>query len=92
MFVSVPKPVNKQGTSCAPSVLIYFINMFLMGENTPNEDCDIYMYDGQKLVQQVLVVGALICVPVMLLGKPLYVMMTKDKTAKHKPVKVYNRF
>lgn len=80
--------MNKHGTSCAPSVLIYFINMFLMGENDPNEGCDVYMYEGQKLVQQVLVVGAVICIPIMLLGKPLYVMMTKDKNAKHKPVKV----
>uniref|UniRef100_V5I869 V-type proton ATPase subunit a n=1 Tax=Anoplophora glabripennis TaxID=217634 RepID=V5I869_ANOGL len=79
--------VDQHGTSCAPSVLIYFINMFLMGESDPNQGCEAYMYEGQKLVQMVLVVAALICVPIMLLGKPLYVMMTKDKHAKSKTLK-----
>ncbi|CAG9815738.1 unnamed protein product [Phaedon cochleariae] len=71
--------VNKHGTSCAPSVLIYFINMMLMGESEPNAGCDTYMYEGQKTVQMVLVFGALICIPTMLLGKPLYIKYTRGK-------------
>uniref|UniRef100_A0A8C7RYZ3 V-type proton ATPase subunit a n=1 Tax=Oncorhynchus mykiss TaxID=8022 RepID=A0A8C7RYZ3_ONCMY len=49
----------------APSILIHFINMFLMqGEdNTP-------LYPGQ--VGVFLVVVALLSVPVLLLGKPVY--------------------
>uniref|UniRef100_A0A673X405 V-type proton ATPase subunit a n=1 Tax=Salmo trutta TaxID=8032 RepID=A0A673X405_SALTR len=49
----------------APSILIHFINMFLMqgGDNTP-------LYPGQ--VGVFLVVVALLSVPVLLLGKPVY--------------------
>ncbi|XP_064798616.1 V-type proton ATPase 116 kDa subunit a 2-like [Oncorhynchus masou masou] len=51
----------------APSILIHFINMFLMqGEdNTP-------LYPGQTGLQVFLVVVALLSVPVLLLGKPVY--------------------
>ncbi|KAL0965602.1 hypothetical protein UPYG_G00283430 [Umbra pygmaea] len=51
----------------APSILIHFINMFLMqgGDNTP-------LYPGQNVLQVFLVVVALLSVPVLLLGKPLY--------------------
>ncbi|KAJ8937443.1 hypothetical protein NQ314_011832, partial [Rhamnusium bicolor] len=81
------KPVNKHGSSCAPSVLIYFINMMLMSETPPNEGCDMYMYEGQHTLQQILVFGALICIPTMLLGKPLHIMFTK-KNKTPKPVNV----
>lgn len=76
---SVETEVNKRGSYCAPSVLIYFINMFLMGENEPNKGCDIYMYEYQRLVQIMLFVGALMCIPVMALGKPLLMMYKKKK-------------
>uniref|UniRef100_A0A673XDK0 V-type proton ATPase subunit a n=1 Tax=Salmo trutta TaxID=8032 RepID=A0A673XDK0_SALTR len=51
----------------APSILIHFINMFLMqgGDNTP-------LYPGQTGLQVFLVVVALLSVPVLLLGKPVY--------------------
>uniref|UniRef100_A0A8C7FGE5 V-type proton ATPase subunit a n=1 Tax=Oncorhynchus kisutch TaxID=8019 RepID=A0A8C7FGE5_ONCKI len=51
----------------APSILIHFINMFLMqGEdNTP-------LYPGQTGLQVFLMVVALLSVPVLLLGKPVY--------------------
>ncbi|CAG9857285.1 unnamed protein product [Phyllotreta striolata] len=74
--------VNKHGSYCAPSVLIYFINMMLMSSSTANKGCDVFMYPGQDLVQKVFVFGALICIPVMLLGKPLYIMYTR-KNKKH---------
>ncbi|KAJ8918153.1 hypothetical protein NQ315_011610 [Exocentrus adspersus] len=78
----IPEEVNKHGSSCAPSVLIYFINMFLMGESEPNDKCDTYMYEGQRIVQFILLFGALICIPVMLLGKPLYLMCQRNRTHK----------
>lgn len=52
----------------APSLLIHFINMFLFSY----EDTGISMlYSGQKGIQCFLVVVALLCVPWMLLCKPL---------------------
>ncbi|KAJ3588158.1 hypothetical protein NHX12_011752 [Muraenolepis orangiensis] len=49
----------------APSVLINFIDMFLFVGNKP-------FYNGQAVVQKVLVALALCSVPVLLLGKPTY--------------------
>ncbi|XP_049635021.1 V-type proton ATPase 116 kDa subunit a 1 isoform X7 [Suncus etruscus] len=52
----------------APSLLIHFINMFLFSY----EDTGVPMlYSGQKGIQCFLVVVALLCVPWMLLCKPL---------------------
>lgn len=36
--------------------------------------CEVYMYSGQRFIQTTLVVLALACIPVMLLGKPLKIM------------------
>uniref|UniRef100_A0A672ZBH4 V-type proton ATPase subunit a n=1 Tax=Sphaeramia orbicularis TaxID=375764 RepID=A0A672ZBH4_9TELE len=54
-------------SSQAPSILIHFINMFVMqGKDiTP-------LYPGQTGLQIFLVLVALLSVPVLLLGKPLY--------------------
>ncbi|KAJ7987187.1 hypothetical protein DPEC_G00336150 [Dallia pectoralis] len=51
----------------APSILIHFINMFIMqgGDNAA-------LYPGQNVLQVFLVVVALLSVPVLLLGKPFY--------------------
>ncbi|KTG43674.1 hypothetical protein cypCar_00031368, partial [Cyprinus carpio] len=51
----------------APSILIHFINMFLMQESTTAP-----LYPGQMALQVFLVVVALLSVPVLLFGKPLY--------------------
>ncbi|CAK1545878.1 unnamed protein product [Leptosia nina] len=64
---------------CAPSVLILFINMMLFSSNVPEAGCKEFMFDGQGLVQRVFVLVSLACIPVMLLGKPLYLLATKDK-------------
>ncbi|RVE68291.1 hypothetical protein OJAV_G00089420 [Oryzias javanicus] len=51
----------------APSILIHFINMFLMqGEDVQP------LYPGQHGLQVFLVVIAVLSVPVLLIGKPLY--------------------
>ncbi|TNN52945.1 V-type proton ATPase subunit a isoform 2 [Liparis tanakae] len=51
----------------APSILIHFINMFLM-----QGDAVQPLYPGQTGLQVFLVVVALLSVPVLLVGKPLY--------------------
>ncbi|ERL84786.1 V-type proton ATPase 116 kDa subunit a 1 [Dendroctonus ponderosae] len=74
---------TKRGSSCAPSVLIYFINMMLFsGTTSATSDCDTYMFDSQPLVQYILILGALICIPWMLLGKPIYIICTRKGAKK----------
>ncbi|XP_025831982.1 V-type proton ATPase 116 kDa subunit a isoform X2 [Agrilus planipennis] len=70
--------------TCAPSVLIIFINMFLFKESEVDEGCDMYMFDFQPTFQMILVFVALICIPVMLLGTPLYTLYkNKNKKVHH---------
>ncbi|KAM9210157.1 V-type proton ATPase 116 kDa subunit a 1 isoform 3-T4 [Dugong dugon] len=52
----------------APSLLIHFINMFLFSYSDTG---NAVLYSGQKGIQCFLVVVALLCVPWMLLFKPL---------------------
>ncbi|XP_033703130.1 V-type proton ATPase 116 kDa subunit a 1 isoform X6 [Tursiops truncatus] len=52
----------------APSLLIHFINMFLFSYGDSGNSM---LYSGQKGIQCFLVVLALLCVPWMLLFKPL---------------------
>ncbi|KAM7018525.1 V-type proton ATPase 116 kDa subunit a [Tautogolabrus adspersus] len=51
----------------APSILIHFINMFLM-----QGDAVQPLYPGQTGLQVFLVIIAVLTVPVLLLGKPVY--------------------
>ncbi|XP_053517339.1 V-type proton ATPase 116 kDa subunit a 1 isoform X5 [Artibeus jamaicensis] len=55
-------------SEAAPSLLIHFINMFLFSYEDSE---DSMLYPGQKGIQCFLVVVALLCVPWMLLFKPL---------------------
>jgi len=61
------------GERCAPSILISFINMVLFKENEMESSKCVtaYMFYGQNGLQHFLVVVALVCVPWMLLAKPL---------------------
>ncbi|CAH2105377.1 unnamed protein product [Euphydryas editha] len=71
---------------CAPSVLILFINMMLFSSSEPEGGCKEFMFEGQGTIQRVFVLLALCCIPVMLFGKPLYVLMAqkkKDKKTQH---------
>lgn len=81
----------KLGTSCAPSVLIFFINMMLQKEqeapdeglgHTGDQKCDAYMFDFQPTLQVILVLIAVIMIPIMLFGKPLHFKMTHGKTSR----------
>ena len=47
--------------------------MMLFKSSPPSgEGCEEFMFDGQDLLQYVLVIVALLCIPVLLLGKPIY--------------------
>lgn len=65
--------------SCAPSILITFINMVLFKapDVSKNSECDPYMFGGQAFLQKVLVLLALACVPWMLLAKPIHIMKSR---------------
>ncbi|KAJ8000912.1 hypothetical protein DPEC_G00185310 [Dallia pectoralis] len=67
-----------QDSDRAPSILIHFIDMFLFVKNKDNTP----LYNGQLLVQNVLMVIALASVPVLLLGKPLYLYYNHRRRAR----------
>ncbi|CAB3376670.1 Hypothetical predicted protein [Cloeon dipterum] len=73
----------KAGPYCAPSILITFINMVLFKSSKNPDVCDDWMYAGQGFLQKLLVVIALLCVPVMLLAKPIMIMRARKQ---HQPV------
>lgn len=58
---------STQDSQLAPSILIHFINMFLMQGGAARP-----LYPGQTGLQVFLLVVALLSVPVLLFGKPLY--------------------
>uniref|UniRef100_A0A8C7FSC0 V-type proton ATPase subunit a n=1 Tax=Oncorhynchus kisutch TaxID=8019 RepID=A0A8C7FSC0_ONCKI len=72
-----------QDSNRAPSILIHFIDMFLFTENEDNPP----LYHGQMIVQRVLVVVALASVPVLLLGKPLYLYYNHRRRANTRGVR-----
>lgn len=76
--------------NCAPSILITFINMVLFKE-TPvlNPNCTPWMFSGQEGLQKLLVLCALICIPWMLLAKPLLIMQDRKKQ-QHQPILPYS--
>ncbi|KAL0129406.1 hypothetical protein PUN28_004238 [Cardiocondyla obscurior] len=74
-----PKNLPIEGPGCAPSVLITFINMVLFKPAAQVGNCDPYMYGGQSGLQKFLVVVALLCVPWMLLAKPIMMMRNRKK-------------
>ncbi|KAF5300059.1 hypothetical protein FQA39_LY11251 [Lamprigera yunnana] len=64
---------------CAPSILITFINMVLFKEPVHVDKCSDVMYYGQTGLERFLVVIAVLCVPWMLLAKPIYIMRNQKK-------------
>lgn len=56
--------------SCAPSLLIGLINMFLMQYDSKEDGCPP-LFKGQQAVQTCLLVLCILCVPWLLLVKPL---------------------
>ncbi|KDR23260.1 V-type proton ATPase 116 kDa subunit a [Zootermopsis nevadensis] len=77
--------VIRYGPSCAPSVLILFINMMLFKSSPPTGiGCQEFMFDGQDVIQTAFVVVAVLCIPVLLLAKPLYLLCCgRSKKSEH---------
>ncbi|XP_069674847.1 V-type proton ATPase 116 kDa subunit a 1-like isoform X2 [Periplaneta americana] len=77
--------IIRYGPSCAPLVLILFINMMLFKSNVPaGAGCQEFMFEGQDIIQQVFVIVAVLCIPTLLLGKPLYILCSRrKKNSKH---------
>merc|ERR1711974_522365 len=74
---------------CAPNLLITFINMMLMKAADHDEELincvsdgiptDLYMYRGQETFQKILVIVAVLMIPVMLFGNPVYTLITRRR-------------
>uniref|UniRef100_A0A1B0AGZ5 V-type proton ATPase subunit a n=1 Tax=Glossina pallidipes TaxID=7398 RepID=A0A1B0AGZ5_GLOPL len=71
-------------SACAPSILITFINMLLLKSNEVPPECNDWMFSGQDVVQIVLLVFALTSIPILLAGRPLYVIMQKKRIIRAK--------
>ncbi|KAL1500943.1 hypothetical protein ABEB36_006357 [Hypothenemus hampei] len=83
-FASNKKEDFTVGTRCAPSILITFINMVLNKPTPCEEGClTSNMYAGQIGIQKFLLFCAFICVPWMLLAKPLLIQRERKKSALH---------
>lgn len=79
-FGSQDPEIVKTSGYCAPSILITFINMMLFKrEENLREQCAETMYAGQMALQKLFVIIALLCIPVMLFGKPYFVMKEQKK-------------
>ncbi|RUS74587.1 hypothetical protein EGW08_017647 [Elysia chlorotica] len=77
--------------SCPPALLIHYINMFMFKyvpepKPTPTDPnpCDpqYVFYSGQQTIQTLLFMLAILCVPVLLLGKPIYSIMKKRRNSR----------
>jgi len=48
----------------------------------PKPDCEAYMFGIQNSLQTVLLLVAVLMIPIMLFGKPVYGLITKRKPRK----------
>ncbi|XP_062559216.1 V-type proton ATPase 116 kDa subunit a 1-like isoform X5 [Armigeres subalbatus] len=81
---------EKFTAGCAPSILITFINMVLFKSVDHDTGvCSPFMFAGQQGLQKFLVIIALLCVPWMLLAKPIMIMRSR-KEAAHQPMAPYS--
>jgi len=62
----------------SPLLLLVLINMFLPGGSVATKDVDKYLYtEGIEVgIERILVVVALVCIPMMLIPKPLILYLT----------------
>jgi len=77
----------------SPLLLLVLINMFLPGSGASgNKDTDPYLYSGglEQTVETILLLTALVCVPLMLIPKPviLYCTYKKKKEQQDKGIEV----
>nr|CAI5843989.1 unnamed protein product [Callosobruchus analis] len=79
-FANVEEDDFVYGTRCAPSILITFINMVLQKKSPFESRCETSsMFAGQAGLQYLLFYVAMICVPWMLLAKPLLIMRNRKQ-------------
>lgn len=65
---------------CAPSVLITFINMVLFKKSKAGKYCETpFMFAGQDVLQKLLVVLAIICIPWMMFAGPIMVLLERRR-------------
>ncbi|XP_013114900.1 V-type proton ATPase 116 kDa subunit a 1 [Stomoxys calcitrans] len=72
-----------ESPGCAPSVLIMFINMVLFKSSEVSAGCDANMFNGQTRLEMIFVIVAVVCIPWMLIGKPLYIKYTRKSKPEH---------
>lgn len=56
--------------------------MMLFKHTPPAKQCEEFMFPGQNEIQMAFIAIALVCVPVMLLGKPLYIMSQRKRNGR----------
>lgn len=71
--------------SSDPNLLVTTVNMFLSPGQVSYE-AKTYLYPGQGIVQLMLLMFALVCVPWMLIAKPVVIKMRMNKAAKARRV------
>ncbi|CAF0953209.1 unnamed protein product [Adineta steineri] len=72
----------------APALLIHLINMMLMSypaNDSKTPQSSLTFYSSQKTVQQGLLFVALLCIPWLLVGKPVYTIIKNKNKNKHPP-------
>ncbi|KAG6457957.1 hypothetical protein O3G_MSEX010593 [Manduca sexta] len=90
-----PKGSVKLDPTCAPQILILFIDMFLWAQSKPpQEECDAYMFGMQHEIQEILVIIAVLCVPMMLFGTPVYMYFHNRKMQReaYKKISSFRRY
>lgn len=74
---------DSESSGSAPSILITLINMFMQKYDDPNDPTVPEnlkpMYPGQKVLQTVLVLMAIVCIPWMLVIKPWILKRENDR-------------
>ncbi|KAL7673194.1 hypothetical protein ACOME3_008062 [Neoechinorhynchus agilis] len=72
----------KWGAACAPSLLVHYINTFLM--SYPKSPCSMAtFYTGQQAVQTFLILLGIMCIPLMLIPKPLLEIRRRKRNQQH---------
>ncbi|CAH1405962.1 unnamed protein product [Nezara viridula] len=72
-----------RSSACAPSIIICFIDMILMtSSNKLPDECDEHIYSFQNIFERAVVILAFICVPWMLIIKPIILIKRKKKEEK----------
>ncbi|XP_066906870.1 V-type proton ATPase 116 kDa subunit a 1 [Halyomorpha halys] len=74
-----------RSSACAPSIIISFIDMILMtSSNKLPDECDERIYSFQNIFEKCVIFIAFICVPWMLIIKPIILIKRKKKEEKEK--------